>query len=294
VTALLRAPRPATRLRAVRALRELKAAAVESLLGALDDPDAAVRRRVVEALARTPGPEVKQALTARLAAEPDASVRAAIERLLNEAYPPAEVAAWWSFDDQNAQTARDVTGRGNDGEIRRCAPVPGKVGAALKFGDGSCVSLGKVPKLPMANQPLTVMAWVKSDADRGVVVARGGAFCGYSLYLLDGVAKFGIHREQDGPIYIAVGREPVGGDWVHLAGVIQSDRIELYVNGKLAAQTKTDGLMPGNAGQGMEIGGDLGNSAVEITDSFNGIIDEVKVFLTALSEEEIAEQCGKK
>jgi hypothetical protein len=138
------------------------------------------------------------------------------------------------------------------------------------------------------------MAWVKPDADRGVVVARGGAFCGYSLYLLDGVAKFGIHREQAGPIDIAAGREPVGRDWVHLAGVIQSDGIELYVNGRLAARTKTDGFIPGNAGQGMEIGGDLGNSPVEITDSFNGIIDEVKVFLTALSEEEIAEQCGKK
>jgi hypothetical protein len=44
----------------------------------------------------------------------------------------------------------------------------------------------------------------------------------------------------------------------------------------------------------MEIGGDLGNSPVEITDTFNGIIDEVKVFLTALSEEEITEQCGTK
>jgi len=293
VTALLRAPQPAARLRAVRALREWKAASLEPLFAALDDPEASVRQSAVEALAKTPAPQVKQALTARLAGEPNAAVQAAIERLLQESYPPAEPAAWWSFDDQNSQTARDVTGRGSDGEIRRCTPVPGQVGAALKFGQGACVSLGKVPKLPMAHQPMTVMAWVKADADRGVVVARGGAFCGYSLYLLDGVAKFGIHRVQDGPTHIAVGREPVGRDWVHLAGVIRSDRIELYVNGKLAAQTKTEGLMPGNAGQGMEIGGDLGNSPVETTNSLNGIIDEVKVFLSALSEEEIAEQWTK-
>jgi hypothetical protein len=44
----------------------------------------------------------------------------------------------------------------------------------------------------------------------------------------------------------------------------------------------------------MEIGCDLGNSPAEITDSFTGTIDEVKVFLAALSEEEIAQQCGKK
>ena len=141
-------------------------------------------RRRSPSCCKTPGPEVKRALTARLAAEPDAPVRTAIERLLKEAHPAAEPAAWWSFDDQNPQTARDVTGRGSDAEIRRCMPVPGKFGTALKFGEGSCVSLGRVPKLPMASQPLT--------------------------------------------------------------------------------------------------------------DSFNGIIDEVKVFLTALREEEIAEQCGKK
>jgi len=291
VTGLFQAPQPAARLRAVRALRELNTAAVEPLLAALDDPDPAVRQSVVEVLEKTPGPAVKQALTARLAVEPEAPVREALERLLRSAYPPAEPAAWWSFDDQDPLTARDVTGRGSDGEIRRGTPVPGKVGAALKFGTGSYVGLGKVPKLPMANQGLTVMAWVRSEADRGVVVARGGAACGYSLYLLDGVARFGIRRDQERPAFIAAGREPLGREWVHLAAVVRSDGIELYVNGKRAARTETDGFIPGNAGQGMEIGGDLGNSPVEITDSFVGIIDEVKVYLTALSEEEIAEQC---
>jgi hypothetical protein len=49
------------------------------------------------------------------------------------------------------------------------------------------------------NGYLTIMAWAKSDAPSGVVVARSGAFCGFSLYIMDGVAKFGIHRERDGP-----------------------------------------------------------------------------------------------
>jgi HEAT repeat protein len=295
VTPLLRTPQPATRLRAVRALRELRTtSAVDLLLGTLQDADAAVRRSAVEALAKTPGPTVKRALTGRLAIESDVPVRSAIEKQLQEVYPAAKAAAWWSFDDQNPHTARDVTGRGSDGEIRRCTPVAGKVGAALKFAEGSCISLGKVPKLPLAHLPLTVMAWVKPEADRGVVVARGGAACGYSLYLLDGVPKFGIHREQAGPAYIAAGREQVGHDWLHLAGVIKSDAIELYVNGKLAARARTDGFIPGNAGQGMEIGCDLGNSPAEITDSFTGTIDEVKVFSTALNDEELRQQCGIK
>ena len=77
VTALLRAPQSSTRLRAVRALRELKTnAVVEPLLGILQDADAAVRLSVVEALAKTPGPAVKRALTERLAVESDVSIRA--------------------------------------------------------------------------------------------------------------------------------------------------------------------------------------------------------------------------
>jgi hypothetical protein len=135
------------------------------------------------------------------------------------------------------------------------------------------------------------MAWVKPEAPSGVVVARGGAFCGYALYIHQGLAKFGIHRVQDGPGYIAAGRQPVGRDWVHLAGVIRSDRIELYVNGQRAAATQTAGFIPGNCGQGMEIGGDLGTSPAEITTSFTGLIDEVKVFPAALQEKEIGKQC---
>jgi hypothetical protein len=77
---------------------------------------------------------------------------------------------------------------------------------------------------------------------------------------------------------------------VHLAGVVHSDRIELFVNGKLAATAKTDGFLPGDPGQGMEIGFDVANSPAEITDAFQGVLDEVKVFQAALSAEEIAQQ----
>jgi len=49
--------------------------------------------------------------------------------------------------------------------------------------------------------------------------------------------------------------------------------------------------LPGNGGQGIEIGFDAGNSAVEICDAFEGVIDEVKQFDAALSEKEIAKQC---
>jgi len=146
--------------------------------------------------------------------------------------------------------------------------------------------------MTIGERPLTIMAWAKSTAKDGVIVARGGAFCGFSLYLMGGVPKFGIHRVENGPAYIAAAEEPAGSDWVHLAGVVKADCVELHVNGKLAATAKTRGYLPGECGQGMEIGYDEATSPCEIMEYFEGIIDEVKVYGAALTEKEIAEQAG--
>ena len=110
-----------------------------------------------------------------------------------------------------------MTGHGNDGQIEGATPVEGKAGSALKFGPGTCVELGRPSHLDIAKQPFTIMAWIKSDADRGVVVARGGAATGYCLYLKDGLPKFGILRTRAERPAIAAGREPVGGAWTHIS-----------------------------------------------------------------------------
>jgi HEAT repeat protein len=318
-------PRTAVRLHAVRALAAAKDPRVfDALLGALDDAEPAVRLAAAEALADSADKRKPTIFRELLAAErrtdvawPDekgtgttsdsgcteATIQDVVEKVpffirpdvasilqgaLDRMSPVRSLAAWWSFDDRDTKVARDMTGNGNEGQIRGCEPVEGRIGAALRFGPGRFIELGQPPKLPIANQPFTIMAWARPEADDGVVVARGGAYCGFSLYVKDGVAKFGIQRTQETPGSIAAGDRRVVGDWVHLAGVVHEDRIELYVDGRLAATKKTDGLIPGNCGQGMEIGFDAGNSPAEITDSFSGVLDEVKFFHAALSAEDIA------
>jgi hypothetical protein len=263
---------------------------VPPLVAALEDRDPNVRLSAIEALHKAGDDRAKEPLEALFAWEQDSSVREAAEEALFQMSCEKNLAAHWPFDDRSTSVAKDVTGHGNDGKIQGCTPVEGKVGHALRFGQDKYIELGQPAGLPIAARPLTIMAWVKSDAPSGVVVVRGGAYCGFSLYIMDGVAKFGIYREQEGPAHIAAGRENVVGSWVHLAGVVRSDRVELYVNGKPAATEKTPGYIPGNCGQGMEIGFDTANSPAEIIDNFQGIIDEVKVYHAALSEEEIREQ----
>jgi HEAT repeat protein len=280
-----------TRLRAVQVLGTMREKpAVDALIAALSDSSPKVRHAVVDTLVAIGDRRVKKPLEELASRETDAALRAVLEAALVQMSYRKDLAAHWSFDDGNTALARDVTDNDNDGQIIRCTTVAGRTGTALKFGEGTYVELGKPSGLPIGNAPFTVMAWIKSDAPRGVVVARGGAFCGYSLYVMDGVAKFGIHRVQDGPTYIAAGKDNVVGRWVHLAGVVRQNRIELYVNGKPAAAAETPGYIPGNCGQGMEIGYDVSNSPAEIIDHFQGVIDEVKCYGAALAAEDIADE----
>ena len=289
---LLGDPSPAIRLRALRVIRKLGGAdAADALVKALGDADPRVRLAVVAALLETRSDRFLDPLTKLLDREKDPAVRDAAKKAVLLLSRHAALAAHWSFDDQDTRTAKDVTGRGTDGKIIGCTPVQGKVGAALRFGPGRYIELGKPAALSIAGVPFTVAAWVKTGAPNGVVVARGGAFCGYSLYVKDGLPRFGIHRVEDGPTYIAAGIEKLAAEWTHLAGVVRDDRIEVYVNGTLAGSAKTPGYIPGNCGQGMEIGFDVSNSPAEITDPFVGIIDEVKVFNAALSAADLAKQC---
>ena len=289
---LLQDARVVARCRAVSALAELGIKeAVDPLISALKDKHPDVRLLAVAALVRIRDDRAEEPLRELFSVETNPAVRTAAEQAVKRFSMEEALVAHWSFDDANPKVAKDVTARGSDGEIRGCPVVEGKVGRALAFSTGKFVELGKPVGASMANTPLTIMAWVKSDADKGVIVARGGAFCGFSLYIKDGAAKFGIQRERGGTPAVVTGEEKLVGRWAHVAGVVKSDCLELYVDAKLAATTKTKGYIPGNAGQGMEIGFDTANSPVEITDNFQGIIDEVKVYHAALTAKEIAKQC---
>jgi len=265
-----------------------------SFLGPLlDDSDPGVRLRVAKVFLSLKQKEALEALSKRNEFETDPKVQAVLADAVFLLSRGGDLSAHWSFDEKD-KLGWDATGRGNDGEVRGAVPVEGKAGQALRFENGAYVELGQPPSLRIGATPLTVMAWVFSEAPNGVVVVKGGAFCGMSLYVMDGLPKFGIHRIQDGPAFVAAGKEDVTGRWVHLAGVVKDESLELYVDGQPVGAASTDGLIPGECGQGMQIGWDEGNSPAEITDAFQGVIDEVKIYNAALSQKEIAKQCEVK
>ncbi|MBN2317053.1 MAG: PQQ-binding-like beta-propeller repeat protein [Sedimentisphaerales bacterium] len=165
-------------------------------------------------------------------------------------------------------------------------------GAAIEDDSGrSLISIEKSKSLNPAGKAVTVEAWIKSQKANGVILARGGNSQGYVLYLQNGQPTFAVRT--NGNLAFVNGKTKVVGKWVHLAGILTDDKqLRIYRNGTLAGSTKAPGLLTGNPAEAMEIGVDGGSTVGDYAGplGFNGLIDEVRVYHRALSQQEIEKE----
>lgn len=156
---------------------------------------------------------------------------------------------------------------------------------------GPSASFPKTASLNPQGKPLTVEAWITSTKPQGVIIARGGPAAGFALTLKAGKPQF-LVRSENGLSTVEGPKRIVGG-WHHVVGVLDKDKsMRLYVDGKLAAEGQSLGLIHTDPAQGMDIGAD-GQTAVGDYNSpltFSGAIDEVRLYFLAASEEQIAKR----
>ena len=284
---------PAIRLRAANLLVELGSrAAVPPLLTCLQDDDLAIRTVAANALVDLRDERAVAPLEALAERESDPAFRTMLVEAVRRLTMHPAIVAHWSFDGSDGKTVANAVPIGGNGEIVGGAQLAeGRKGRGILCGPGQYVELGQPPALPIAQRALTFTAWIKPAAETGVVIARGGAFSGFSLYLDKGRPSFGIRIEKDQPAHLAVAADSVPlGEWTHLAGVVRERTVEIWVNGRLAGSAETPGYLVNNAGQGMEIGFDVANSPCELTDAFVGVIDEVRMYHAALAADDIRAQ----
>ena len=148
------------------------------------------------------------------------------------------------------------------------------------------------PSLNPAGKPLTVEAWVNAQRPNGVVLARGGGIHGYTLYIEGGRPHFGIRVTQE--LKVVSAKAKLAKRWVHLAGVLTAEKkLQLYVDGQLAASADAPGLIAADPADLMEIGADhgsVGNYASPF--AFAGLVDEVRIYHRALSAAEIQQRAA--
>jgi outer membrane protein assembly factor BamB len=157
-------------------------------------------------------------------------------------------------------------------------------------GDGGspqAVYFKNSPSLDPTAKPLSIAAWVKTEAPDGTILVRGANQNGFALLLTKRKPRMLVRTK--GTTHEVLSKTPVGADWTHVAGVLHQDgRMEIYVDGKASGTTENVPLLSGDPQIAMKIGYDDTNQLLpKPLTPFDGALDEVMLFHRALSPEEI-------
>ncbi len=141
-----------------------------------------------------------------------------------------------------------------------------------------------------SGKPITVGAWVESNAPNGTIISRGGASHGYILYLDDRTPVFGIRSFRQ--LKLVKADQKVNLDTpVHLAGVLDANKqLHMYVNGRRVNSAEGDPIAV-NPNDDVDVGSDGGSQVGPQSGSrpFNGRLRDIRVYWGALSPEQIKE-----
>ena len=204
----------------------------------------------------------------------------------------AGLAAYYAFDAGRGTVLKDSSGHGNHGAIHGASwrEVPG--GYALGFdGIDDYVDCGNPPALDIRG-PITLMAWLcpaglQPAKEPGIV---GKQFSSYLMtYYLNRLCFWYINSGGNNTFATLL-----PGTWSHVAATFDGKFLRIYVNGKLA-RTSRPHPGPINQGNNFLIGALSGDPTAadpnyRASGAFKGMIDEVKVYGRALSDEDIGAQ----
>ncbi|MCX5638875.1 MAG: LamG domain-containing protein, partial [Planctomycetota bacterium] len=196
---------------------------------------------------------------------------------------------YWSFNEGKGVIAKNAVGENHAIVQPDLKWVDGKRGKAIQYDGENYVV---IPHEDFFNAPnFTVSVWVKLEQTYNY----------HYIIWKDGIQwpeegpgrRIDIWVEMTGPVTVMWnyqdrldGRKVIAdGKWHHIAEVYDGKSIKLYIDGALDAQAEPSGKLPTN-NLPMWIGARPGNVAAK------GVIDEVRFYDRALSEQEIKALSG--
>jgi hypothetical protein len=197
----------------------------------------------------------------------------------------AGLIGWWKFDENEGTTAADSSGNGNNGQLQgnpQWQSKGGKLGGALEFnGKGDYVKIDNESAFDITGQ-ITISAWVNIASvpqEWTAIVVKGDSAWRMSTDFANNVFHFGLAQND----YLN-GKASVGSNqWHHVLSVYDGQKMSIFVDGKLDTSRQRQGAIGTN-----DFPVCIGEN-IEITGRFwHGLIDDVRVYNYALSENEIA------
>ena len=203
----------------------------------------------------------------------------------------ADLAAIWTFDEGSGTVAADSSGNGHDIDAFNGTPVwtEGNYGGALEFGEDDYVEATGYAGIT-GTDPRTCTAWIKtSTAGQQTIMTWGLNVADQKWRIRIEASNNSLRVENNGGNHWGT-TDLADGEWHHTAVTFEDDGTPdirdslLYVDGQLEAiDGGADQPVNTNVGGTVRIG--LGPWAAGR--SFNGLIDDVRIYDHALSADEI-------
>jgi hypothetical protein len=205
---------------------------------------------------------------------------------------------FWSFDGQDmaGNTAYDRSGNGNNGTLTN-GPVRriGRIGQALDFdGSNDFVTVPDSSSLDSTSN-ITISVWAKADnwigqgfENTSTLVKKDGNYIlrkDNSATTGDGTHRLKMYWWDGTNLDVHQVPLPSAGEWHHIVGINENNTTRrIYIDGVL--QSGTDDL--DNSGtRNLTVNLSIGNHQSAANESFDGLIDEVRIYNRVLSADEI-------
>ncbi len=202
---------------------------------------------------------------------------------------------WWKFDEGYGTIALDNSGYGNHGKfVGNPQWVAGYNGDAVEFdGSGDFLDCGVNQNLNISDE-VSLTAWIKItnlNIDQKIGGNQNGTDGGFKMSIFsNNKVEFEIRSSSN---LATLNRNVNGGTelmenvWYHIAGVYSQEDgyIRTYVNGNLDRQLATTEELGSSPGT-FYLGCEPFNTG---SYNFNGVMDDVRLYNKALTQEEIME-----
>ena len=193
--------------------------------------------------------------------------------------------AYYKFNESSGSLVTDHSGNGLHGQIVGSAEwSEGRFGGALLFnGSDSYVDCGNDPRFNITNE-ISLMAWVKpfdiGDGQHDPWITKGDHSWALKEYL-DGQCEFFVYDSG----WMSVRKEldaSYNDQWHHYAGVYDGARLRLFFDGSLQSIVDHAGSIGSS-----DFPVHLAHNSEASDRFFNGLLDEVRIYNIALSNEQI-------